>query len=475
MITRLEADGFKNLVDFAVDLGPFTCIAGPNGVGKSNIYDAILFLSLLADRGLEDAALRVRGVDPETSDISDLFWTDGVKRVSEFLLAVEMLIEEQVDDDFGRKTEASSTFLRYEVRIGYEPPERRGTLGEVKLLSESLDKINKQEAGSHLRFPHHAKLFRQNVVVNRRFAKSPYISTEIADDGMTEILVHQDGRQGRPQRAPAETAPKTIVGTSNTAATPTVLAARREMQSWRLLALEPSAMRRADRFRYDPHITASGEHLPATLHRLSGQAEDPEDVFARVENRLSELIDIDRIWVDVDEARQLLTIRVVEDTGVELPARSLSDGTLRFLTLCVLAEDPSARGVLCMEEPENGIHPERLEAMRDLLQDLAVDPNAEPGRANPLRQIVVATHSPGFVQLQRPRDLLFATASRCKGPGGRPTSVLRCRPLVNTWRSGEEDLGVGLASIIAYLAEPSGAQLTLKLEEARENSGPEVL
>jgi hypothetical protein len=28
MLTRLEVDGFKNLLDLRVDLGPFTCIAG---------------------------------------------------------------------------------------------------------------------------------------------------------------------------------------------------------------------------------------------------------------------------------------------------------------------------------------------------------------------------------------------------------------------------------------------------------------
>ena len=46
MLTRLEVNGFKNLVDFALDFGPYTCIAGPNGVGKSNIFDAIRFFVL---------------------------------------------------------------------------------------------------------------------------------------------------------------------------------------------------------------------------------------------------------------------------------------------------------------------------------------------------------------------------------------------------------------------------------------------
>ncbi len=42
MLTRLKVSGFKNLVDVDVHFGPFTCIAGANGVGKSNLFDAIL-------------------------------------------------------------------------------------------------------------------------------------------------------------------------------------------------------------------------------------------------------------------------------------------------------------------------------------------------------------------------------------------------------------------------------------------------
>ncbi|MBM3262563.1 MAG: AAA family ATPase [candidate division Zixibacteria bacterium] len=56
MLTRLKVSGFKNLVDVEVRFGPFTCIAGANGVGKSNLFDAILFLSALADRSLIEAA-----------------------------------------------------------------------------------------------------------------------------------------------------------------------------------------------------------------------------------------------------------------------------------------------------------------------------------------------------------------------------------------------------------------------------------
>ena len=56
MLTRLKVTGFKNLIDVDVRFGPFTCIAGANGVGKSNLFDAIGFLSALAELPLMEAA-----------------------------------------------------------------------------------------------------------------------------------------------------------------------------------------------------------------------------------------------------------------------------------------------------------------------------------------------------------------------------------------------------------------------------------
>jgi AAA15 family ATPase/GTPase len=77
MLTRLKISGFKNLVDVDIYFGPFTCIAGANGVGKSNLFDAIRFLSALADRPLIDAARVVRDEGSRTADIRGLFHRIG--------------------------------------------------------------------------------------------------------------------------------------------------------------------------------------------------------------------------------------------------------------------------------------------------------------------------------------------------------------------------------------------------------------
>ena len=468
MLTRLEVDGFKNFLNFSVDFGPFTCIAGRNGVGKSNIFDVVQFLALLSDNTLMKAALSVRDTEPETADLSELFWTDGEQRAEKFRIAAEMIVAKQNSDDFGRLAEASSTYLRYEIQIGYEAPIYRGTLGRLVLESEDLNYITEGEARHKIRFPHSAQAFRSNVVDNKRRTKTGYISTERSPDQEAEILIHQEGHQGRPQRAPARSAPRTIVATANTSTTPTILAARREMQSWRLLALEPSSMRKVDRFQSPSQVTSSGEHLPSTLFRLTREEMDrngsAEQVTARVATRLSELVGVPKIEIAIDEVRQLLSLQVREKSGVTLPARSLSDGTLRFLTLCILAEDPTTRGVICMEEPENGIHPAKVEAMVALLRDLAVDPHEEPELTNPFRQVIIATHSPYFVQLQEPDDLLLATEVEVKGPNGKPSTTLRCNPLSNTWRAAQGQ-GIGQLSIIDYLVQPPSARFQLRFNE----------
>jgi predicted ATPase len=243
------------------------------------------------------------------------------------------------------------------------------------------------------------------------------------------------------------------------------------MQRWRFLALEPTAMRNPDRFHTDPHVTASGGHIAATLNRLGNEAEargeKRETMLASVAQRLRELVPISDIEVDVDEVRQLLTVEARESTGVRLPAASLSDGTLRFLTLAVLVADPEAEGLLCIEEPENGIHPAKMAEMVRLLKDLAIDTSKKPGPDNPFRQVIIATHSPVFVQLQRPEDLLFATEAKVKGEDGRPVRTLRCRPLSDTWRAKAGEQAVGLAAILAYLSAPPGAQLELPVEMTR--------
>ena len=167
--------------------------------------------------------------------------------------------------------------------------------------------------------------------------------------------------------------------------------------------------------------------------------------------------------MDTDDTRELITLKLEEPNGVELPARSLSEGTLRFLALAVLSEDPDARGVICMEEPENGLHPANLGAMVNLLRDLAFDPLDAPGEGNPFRQVIANTHSPSLVQLLKPEELLLATADFAKRSNGEISRALHLAPLKDTWRDGRQDVPpVTKTDILPYLTSPVETQLSLE-------------
>jgi len=215
-------------------------------------------------------------------------------------------------------------------------------------------------------------------------------------------------------------------------------------------------------------MASDGRHLPAALHRIAmasnGGGPDRADVYARVASRLAELtgVSVRALEVDADETRELFTLRLVEQSGADIPARSLSEGTLRFLALCVLLEDSEVRGVLCMEEPENGIHPANIPAMLNLLRDLAVDPADAPGPDNPVRQVIVNTHSPVVVQVVAPDDLLFATSRLVESEGAGVHEVLELRPMQGSWRAlADSARPIGKADLIPYLTTPPEHQISL--------------
>ncbi|GIF14523.1 AAA family ATPase [Actinoplanes teichomyceticus] len=478
MLTRLEVQGFKNLLDVRIDFGPFTCIAGANGIGKSNVFDAIEFLSYLASDSLVEASQRVRGAlgnqgstsGIRGSDPRDLFWDGYRDHQRKIRLAAEMIVPAEVEDDLGASAKATTTFLRYEVTLGYSPPEGEGSTGRLTLLEEGLRHINRGEAAQHLRFKHNARSFRNSVLVGQRRGGA-YLSTEHRDSG-TVINVHGDGGSfGRPQPRAAARAGRTVLSTVTTNDYPTILAARREMQSWRRLALEPSALRAPDNLIDPRSLATDGRHLAATLFRIANEKDpvtgraDPEAVYARVAGRLSDLIGVgvEGIHVELDQVREVFTLFLQEKGGLRLPARALSEGTLRFLALCVLLEDPSFVGLICMEEPENGIHPANLPAMLDLIRDLAVDPTAVPDATNPFRQVIVNTHSPGVVQLCNTDDLLLAEVRQHKVTTSNTARALTLLPYTGSWRETPSRSTFTTADVVYYLTAPVGAQLTLPL------------
>jgi predicted ATPase len=432
MLTRLRVRGFKNLIDIDVRFGPFTCIAGLNGVGKSNVFDAILLLSALADQTLLEAITGVRH-ETRSAEAGRVFSRFSDEVLTELTLEAEMIVPRQALDDLEQPAKASITGLRYTVTMRLRTTEG-STVPRLELARERLDYIKRGEANEAFPFAKGKKEWLGSVLTGRR--TSPLISTEETLEG-TFINVHEDsGHQGRSRKLRAESLGRTVLSTINTSENPTALVARRELQSWRLLQLEPSMLRNPDDMKAASVLRADGGGLAATVHRLLQRSGGNEAAMrTSLANRLAEVLeDVRDVRVDLDEKREIITLLVRGTDGVEHRARDLSDGTLRFLALAVLERDSSWHGTICMEEPENGIHPTRIPAMLELLRDLAVDTDAAVDDSNPLRQVILNTHSPEVAALVPEDSLLFAAPDALDVRGHRGLSLL---PLAGTWRDRE--------------------------------------
>lgn len=424
MITRLCIEGFKNLRKVDLSFGPLTCVSGRNGVGKSNLFDALLFLHYLAQTSIMEAAARVRDPEGRNVDLRSLFYQGRKGSAEKIRFLAEFIVPDRLQDDFGRTTGPSATFLRYEIQLSYK--EEQGT-PRLQLDKEELDYIKVGDAKKAIGFAS-SKSFIKSLVRTKRTKKL----IETTADGV--IKVSQDrgfdtpeaekwSGGGRPFLIPAASTPRTVLANTTSKDLPTVLAARRELQSIMMMQLEPSSLRSPSEFSAPTTLSPTGENLPSVVERL--------DMGPQLAGELSNVLhDVRNVFVDRDEGRRLVTLSIEGKHGIRHPARALSDGTLRFLALAALQADPLAPRILCLEEPENGIHPLRIPAVVDLLERFAVDPSEPVSLENPLRQVIFNTHSPRVVEQVDPESLVIVEA--IETPEGQETAVYA---VPGTWRT----------------------------------------
>lgn len=111
LITRIEIDGFKSFRQFSLDLEPFQVIVGPNAAGKSNLLDALRFLSKVVTTDVLNAYQEM------WASTGELFTILPDRRTADLMsFALELLVEPEVKRPQGN-AEIPYTRLRYELTI----------------------------------------------------------------------------------------------------------------------------------------------------------------------------------------------------------------------------------------------------------------------------------------------------------------------------------------------------------------------
>jgi predicted ATPase len=114
------------------------------------------------------------------------------------------------------------------------------------------------------------------------------------------------------------------------------------------------------------------------------------------------------------------TVQVYLHEGdFSIPATRLSDGTLRYLCLLAILCDPEPPPLICIEEPELGLHPDILPTIADLLKS-----------ASERTQIVVTTHSDILVDAmtETPENVVI-----CEKHGGKTEMKRLCATDLADW------------------------------------------
>lgn len=384
MITHIKINGFKSFHNFEMDFTPFTVIAGTNASGKSNLFDALKLLGRLAETdNLKKAFKEQRG------EFMELFTLYGENDyASEMEFCVEMLVNNKVKDAWGNEAILKYTRLRYRLKI------KRLTnatgIEDLEVAFEHLENLRHQEDRWLKLIPNNLDYWRPKVVTGKRGI--PYIQTE-EENGIPTVQVPQDGTTGNKRRFPLKNATRTVLSSFDTIDFPHVLAAKEEMRSWKFLELNPEDLRHpTNKNTGEDALSQSGKNLAAVLNRIKQEdAYSLKEISRKLQTFLPNFIEVNVI--DDTENKQYL-IKLKDKDKKEYSSRVLSEGTLRILTLCILEYDNKHTGLLCFEEPENGIHPFRIGAMAKLLKDLSTDFN---DTKMPLRQVIVNTHSPILV------------------------------------------------------------------------------
>jgi len=360
MLNRIHVQGFKSLRDATVELAPLVVFFGPNAAGKSNLLEALLLLSrLVGERTLSEAfAEGIRGYPLEAFTLAD----GGLEQLLQGPMP-HLRLEVEMSTPLPAASRRRPDILSYQVEVAIDPHS-----GRLSVQDERLEDFTANHKPRH-RNPCLEKMAREREGIS------------------TDVLAIR--RQGSPSHPYEESVglPHTIVSNRQFTGAeryPLFDQLHQEIGTWRILYLDPiKSMRDPQPPRDVNDIGSRGEWLVPYLHRLKYQQPQAFDAVKRV--IAMAIPTITALRTDLNEKRGELELSIQMD-GLWLPSRVVSEGTLRLLALCAMATNPFQKGLVAFEEPENGVHPRRIEVVTRLL-----------ARASRSQQVIVTTHSPQMV------------------------------------------------------------------------------
>ena len=182
-----------------------------------------------------------------------------------------------------------------------------------------------------------------------------------------------------------------------------------------------------------------GENVPAMVDFMLRRVRDR---FDAMQAEARELIPgLQSLNVSTPQP-QLRRLDLVMEDGWEMPADNASSGVRLLLFFLTLTHRPDPPRTILIEEPENGIHPMRLEAVMRMLIRLADSPDGP--------QIILSTHSPYLLDcltLEKHGVVVFSRDPE-GGCTARNVDSERLKPFLTDFMLGEVWMNQGEQALV---------------------------
>ncbi len=382
----------RNLLSFGPETKPFelrplNVLIGPNGSGKSNLIESVGLL--------QSASRKLAEPVQDGGGIRDWLWKGGRRPVA--------TIDALVENRFGRMQSGGDHRMPLRHVLSFTD-----NGGRFELIDERIENGQPYDGKPE---PYFFYRYQNNrPVLKPRVGKERFLRREDVDPEQSILSQRKD-----PDTYPEISYLGKLYGQI------------RLYRDW--------SFGRYTIARQPQRTDGRNDFLEADYSNLALML----NLFRRDPSIKSSLLTwLDRLYGGIDDIDVIVegsTIQVFfMEKGRPIPATRLSDGTLRYLCLLVILLHAEPPPLICIEEPELGLHPDTTVGLAELLKE-----------ASERTQLIVTTHSTALVDCftDSPEAIVVCEKDEYGG-----TTLERLDPerlkiwlkdysLANLWTSGE--------------------------------------
>jgi predicted ATPase len=352
-IEKIKIKNFKVFKNIEIRDLPTMCVfLGANGVGKTTLFDVFGFLSSALKNNVK-IALNQRGGFKEV-----------ISRDSDGDIEFEIKFR---NTDEGVK----SPLITYELAIGLNG-------NRQPIVTKEILSYRRGDYGRPYRF------------LDFAHGKGSAITNE--EEFETAKQEFQDKREEQTLDSPDILA---IKGLGQFQKFKAISSFRRLLENWFVFNFQIQAAQTIEDTGISEHLSTNGNNLAQVTKHIY---ENYPAVFQSILDKMKQKVP-GVSHVEAEETKDGRIILQFQDGSFKDPfiARYVSDGTIKMFAYLVLLNDPTPHPLLCVEEPENYLHPELLAELAEEFREYA----SKGG------QVFISTHSPDFVNSLTGKELFW--------------------------------------------------------------------